>query len=171
MKKLHPRAIWIFFLRFLTPGFLFVLIIGWPFLGLFAKAPERSLFLLGWLLLILILYIIFCYGWARLTYKYWGYQLTEDVLRIEHGVIWKKYVSIPYERIQNIDIYRGVLVRILGLSEVQVQTAGLSATYHGGLGIMGGAGAEGRLPGIEKSKAEELREELIKRVKGTKSGL
>ena len=171
MEKLHPKTIWIFFFKFLIPGLLFTLAIGWPLISLLIEGVKTAWFLFGGLLLILILYIIFCYIWARLTYNYWGYQLTEDALQIEHGVIWKKYVSIPYERIQNVDIYRGILVRILGLSELQVQTAGLSAAYYGRMGIMGGAGAEGKLPGIEKNKAEELRKEFIKRVKGTKPGL
>lgn len=82
-------------------------------------------------------------------------------------MIWKKYVTIPYERIQNVDIYRGIFARILGLSDLQIQTAGMSATV-GSYGISG-AGAEGRLPGVSQEEAEKLRDELVKRAHGSKN--
>jgi len=140
------------------------------FLGVVVKrSGGENLFgyilaIFGLWLIFFGLYIIFCYIWARLTYKYWQYELAEDAFKKESGVIWKKYVSIPYERIQNIDINRGVFARILGLSDIQVQTAGASAVSYG-RGGLAGVGAEGRLPGIGKDMAEKLREELIKRAK------
>ena len=42
-------------------------------------------------------------------------------------MIWKRYVTIPYDRIQNVDIYRGVLARLLGLSDLNIQTAGTTS--------------------------------------------
>ena len=151
MEKLHPKAVWLFFFQFLFVG-LFVLI----FLGI----------LIGrWLILGLLFYVIFCYILAKLTYRFWRYQLTEDAVKIEKGVIWKKYISIPYERVQNVDIYRGILARILGLSDLHIQTAGYSGYRRHGIGT------EGRLPGLDPQIAEQLREELIKKVKGTKQGL
>jgi len=86
-------------------------------------------------------------------------------MKIEKGVIWKKYISIPYERIQNVDIYRGILARILGLSDLHIQTAGYSAYGKHGMG------SEGRFPGLDTRTAEQLREQLVKRAKGTRQGL
>ena len=107
---------------------------------------------------IVILTIIFLYIWARLTYRFYRYEFTENAVKKEHGVIWKKYVSIPYDRVQNVDIHRGVVARLLGLSDLQIQTAGgITAGSYG-------AFAEGRLPGIAKDEAERLREELVQRV-------
>ena len=76
--------------------------------------------------------------------------------------IWKRYVSIPYARIQNVDIHRGLLARILGLSDILIHTAG-----YGGIGSRG-IGSEGRLPGLDKVEAERIREELLQ--KARKSG-
>lgn len=185
MQKLHPKAIWLFFLKFLFGGLVIFLFLG-IWLGSFLSAillvimgvrneaveGAGAVFFFIYLtifLVFLVLYIIFCWVWAKLTYRYYGYELTEDAFKKECGVIWKKYISIPYERIQNIDIYRGVFARILGLSDLQIQTAGYSASY-GRRGVAG-AGAEGRLPGLDKSTAEQLREELIERAKGKKQGL
>lgn len=97
-----------------------------------------------------------------MSYKYYRYELREDGFRKELGVIWKKYTTIPYDRIQNVDIYRGVIDRILGLSELHIQTAGMS-----GFGQWG-ALSEGRLPGLLPETAEKLRDELIKRVRNSK---
>ena len=172
MQKLHPKAVWIFFFRFFFRGlFLFIFLSFW-LAGFLASSGFLTSLRLGYLwglLIIFILYIAFCYIWAKLTYRFWRYQLTEDAFKKEHGVIWKKYVSIPYERIQNVDIRRGVIARILGLSDILIQTAGASAVVYGRR--MAGIGAEGYLPGLDKNVAEDLREGLIKRAKGTKQGL
>lgn len=179
MEKLHPKSIWLFFFSFLFRGLIFFIFFSFwlaPFIGAILGVSDNGnvmgyiiSFLIGWFIFF-ILYIVFCYIMAKLTYKYWKYELTEDVFRKESGVIWKKYVSIPYERIQNVDIYRGVFARILGLSDIQVQTAGASAVYYGRGGIAG-VGAEGRLPGVDKETAEKLRDELIKRAKQSKQSI
>ncbi|MBP9832441.1 MAG: PH domain-containing protein, partial [Candidatus Pacebacteria bacterium] len=103
--------------------------------------------------------------WAKLSYHYYRYELTDLGFRKESGVIWKKYVTIPYARIQNVDINRGILARLLGLSDLHIQTAGASASIsrYG----MAGISAEGRLPGVSKADAEVLRDELVKRASGS----
>ena len=185
MQKLHPKAIWLFFLKFLFGGLVIFIFLG-VWIGSFLSAIVSTLmgvrdqtvdgaaaiFFSVYLIIFVILlalYIVFCWIWAKLSYRFYGYELTEDTFKKERGVIWKKYVSIPYDRIQNVDINRGVFARILGLSDIQIQTAGYSATYSR-RGVIG-AEAEGRLPGLDKNTAEQLREELIKRAKNIKQGL
>lgn len=178
MQKLDSKAVWLFFFRIFFRGLFVLIFFGYILfiisIPILTKTERAEAFLekVGYLWLLLplfILYLIFCWFWAKLTYRFWVYQLTEDAFKKEYGVIWKKYVSIPYERIQNIDIHRGVITRILGLSDLQIQTAGASAVVYGRR--MMGIGAEGYLPGLDKNVTEELREELIKRAKGTKQGL
>ncbi|MBU4274506.1 PH domain-containing protein [Patescibacteria group bacterium] len=185
MQKLHPKAVWLFFFKFLFGGLVFILFFGIWFVSFFSALISAlmgvkdqniegvgTVFFSVYLIVsifFLVLYIVFCWIWAKLSYRYYGYELTNDALKKECGVIWKKYISIPYERIQNVDIYRGVFARILGLSDLQIQTAGYSTSY-GGRGVRG-AGAEGRLPGLDAKIAEQLREEFIKRAKGAKAGL
>ena len=167
MEKLHPRAIWIFFFRFLGVGLFLVIFLGW-FLGKAAEIITEGLPSLWWIFVFFLVWLGGSYLWAKLSYNAYKYQLTEDAFKKEQGVIWKKYVSVPYERIQNVDIHRGILARILGLSDLMIQTAG----YSGGYGRRGiGHEPEGRLPGVSRERAEQLREELIQRSKGTKSGV
>ena len=76
-------------------------------------------------------------------------------------------MTIPYDRIQNVDIYRGILARLLGLSDLNIQTAGMSAIINR-YGVSGG-GAEGRLPALSREVAEQLRDELIQRARQSKN--
>jgi len=161
MQKLDPQAVWLFFFTFFLRGFIFIFIfITWGAFYLFML--EVSLFkILIWLLGVVIpLLLIFCWIWAKLTYRFYRYELREDGFRKESGVIWKKYVTIPYGRIQNVDIYRGVIARLLGLSDLHIQTAGASVQVSR---YRFSGGAEGRLPGVSREIAEQLRDELIRR--------
>ncbi|MEK7158017.1 MAG: PH domain-containing protein [Patescibacteria group bacterium] len=138
---------------------------GLPFFSGFRDGPdagnEFSLDALNWLWLVIPVFLVFCFVWAKLTYRFYRYELTDAGFRKELGVIYKKYVTIPYDRIQNVDIYRGILARILGLSDLNIQTAGASATMN----RYGAMGAEGRLPALSKETAEQLRDELIQRAR------
>ena len=170
MQNLNPKVIWIFFFQFIIGGvfllFFLIMFLAPLFATQMADKAVSQYFMIFKISLIFALYLIFCYIWAKLTYRFWLYDITKDAYKIEQGVIWKRYVSIPYERIQNIDIHRGVIARLLGLSELRIQTAG----FGGAQGKWGGF-SEGRLPGIDKEKAEQLREQLISKVKGKKQGL
>ncbi len=178
MQKLDPKAVWLFFLQNLFG--IFILLISLIFLSTLmlgtAKESDDIVGVLEWIVyrsessfwflafVFLILWIILSYVFAKLTYHFYKYELREDGFKKEYGIIWKKYVTIPYDRIQNVDIYRGILARILGLSDIHIQTAGMSAvvTRYGAYG----AGAEGRLPGLSKEVAEQIRDELVHRTRG-----
>ena len=165
MNRLHPKSVWLFFFGGLFQLVIFMIFFSiwfFSFLTGFLGILRFGGYLVV-LLIILMSFVLLLYVWARLSYKFYRYELTDDGFKKELGVIYKKYVTIPYERIQNVDIYRGILARILGLSDLNIQTAGASAqvTKYG----VFGAGAEGRLPGLLHEDAEKLRDELIKRAK------
>lgn len=167
MQHLDPKAKTLFFLIAITMVALpfYLTLVAWasivilfvPVLPIGLRLTLSLLITGGYFAVSAFLAALWA-GWAYNNYKY---QLTEDTVKIEKGVIWKHYVSIPYERIQNVDIHRGILARILGLSDLQIQTAGISGFYL----------SEGRLPGLDTQTAEQLRDGLIKKVKGTKQGL
>jgi len=168
MEKLDQKAVWIFFFKSLGIGLVLAFIFTWIFRAVFEVLRVSF----GWWIIIFcIIWIFGSYFWAKLSYNVYKFELAEDAFKKEYGVIWKKYVSIPYERIQNVNIQRGIIARILGLSELMIQTAGYAGVAGGGIYTLGGREPEGYLPGLSKERAEQLREELIKRAKGTKSGL
>jgi len=171
MQKLDPKSAWLFFFQSIA-GSLFSLFFIILFFSLsYADEPQTGFLqmILGWAFLLVVVVLIISFVWAKLTYHFYRYELAPDGFRKESGVIWKRYVTIPYSRIQNVDIYRGVLARLLGLSDLQLQTAGASAVMsrYGA----GGMGSEGRLPGLSKEVAEQLRTELVARAKNNGQGL
>src|SRR3989344_4466911 len=177
MKQLDPKAVWLFFISFVLRSFvpiIFLSVWGSAFLGNVSESFKSfdsggmfSFAFLNWLWIIVPAFIVLCFVWAKLTYHFYRYELTDAGFRKELGVIYKKYVTITYDRIQNVDIYRGILARILGLSDLNIQTAGMSATVSG-YGVSGG-GSEGRLPALSRETAEQLRDELIKRSRQVKN--
>lgn len=80
-------------------------------------------------------------------YQNWFFQVNEDYLEINHGVLRKVSAVIPYVRVQHIDTNRGPLERILGLASVRVYTAGSK-------------GADMRIPGLSRERAERMQEDL-----------
>jgi len=173
MKQLDPKAIWLFFISFVFRLFipvLFLSVWGFASLGSFEENVNADsevslafLTFLNWLWIVIPVFLALCFVWAKLTYHFYRYELKDIGFRKESGVIIKKYVTIPYDRIQNVDISRGILARLLGLSDLHIQTAGASATVSR-YGVMGG-GAEGRLPGVSVEVAEQLRDELVQRAR------
>lgn len=172
MKQLDSKAVWLFFLGSLFRLMIFSWVLGvflGPFLigGFFmliqnSESTETSFSffsLFPLFLLYIIVIVLGSYIWAKLSYKFYKYEITDAGFRKESGVIYKRYVTIPYDRIQNVDIYRGIVARVLNLSDLQIQTAGVS----------GRIGAEGRLPGLSKEVAEQLRDELIQRARQSKN--
>jgi uncharacterized membrane protein YdbT with pleckstrin-like domain len=169
MKQLDKKAVWLFFFSsFFGTSVFSIFAAIWLFFafGEILILDEGGFLDMGnvimWAVIIAILFLIVAFIWAKLTYYFYRYELTEQGFRKESGVIWKKYVTIPYARIQNVDINRGILARILGLSDLQIQTAGASATFSQ-YGAIGGTNPEGRLPGVSKADAEILRDELVRR--------
>lgn len=161
-QKLHPKSVWLFFfwptgpLVALLWALVPIVIIGFAWGGN-ALLQKTSLVTLPWVKILGIIFlfgVILDYIWARLFYNSYFFELTEDNIKIERGVIYKKYISIPYERIQNVDICRGLMARILRLSDLQIQTAGYSGAIL----------TEGRLPGLLPEDAEKIREDLIQRI-------
>jgi|SRR3989344_1963573 len=164
MKRLDKKAVWMFFFRGLSVWFIILIYFIVSIIGIFEEdSYTESIFNSGrWFIPIVLLVLL--YVWAKLSFHYYKYELSDMVFKKEHGIIWKKYVSIPYDRIQNVDIHRGIIARILGLSDVQIQTAGgiSSGSY--------GAFSEGRLMGVSKEEAERIRDELIMKSRQSRTG-
>jgi membrane protein YdbS with pleckstrin-like domain len=110
---------------------------------IFAEIDSTTFYaILGGMAVAIVLFVI----WARLYYESMWYELHEDEMRWKRGVIFRRTGIVPYNRITNIDIRQGPVMRGLGISTLSIQTAGYS----------GRAQAEIRIEGIVH--AEELRE-------------
>lgn len=106
-------------------------------------------------ILALLIIILLVTGIAMLvrfiSYRYIWYEYAGDEFSYYSGIISKKRVHIPYQRIQSINQKASLFQRIAGVCTVSIETAG---------------GAENKaviLPYVEKSAAEALRRELFER--------
>ena len=84
---------------------------------------------------------------ALARYRRWGYEIREDALYLERGVITEVRTVVPFVRIQHVDSRRNPIERSVGLASTVVYTAG-------------SRGADVRIPGLTRSGAGELRERL-----------
>ena len=86
-----------------------------------------------------------------------GYQLRDDDLLFRRGLMFQRFVAVPYGRMQLVDINRGPVARALGLSELKFVTA---------------AAASGvTIPGLPEAEAEELRDKLVALAESRRAGL
>lgn len=168
MEHLHPGAKWLFRIS----GYFGALIILGVLSGFFFSATGMFIkVLLGinigiiailGIVFYLVLVIIIAEIYARMAYKRWKYEFTSTSLNLERGIIWKRYSNVPYERVQNVEVHRGILARIFGFSTVDIQTAG----FHGGYGRRGMPRSEGHIPAVSIQAAEKIREFLMKKITG-----
>jgi putative membrane protein len=77
-----------------------------------------------------------------LRFRYW---ITPKEIVIRSGVFTTQHRNIPIERVQNIEIERGVAARLMGLAKVKIQTAGSSST-------------EGVLEYVSQNEAQAIRD-------------
>jgi len=61
-------------------------------------------------------------------YQRYQYTFTSDTFDIQSGVLNRREREIPYGRIQNVDISRNVIQRLVGLSAIDIETAGGGST-------------------------------------------
>ena len=71
--------------------------------------------------------ILFVVYWIPLYYKSITYRLTVTEITWQRGVWFRQTGIVPYNRITNVDIAQGPLMRYFSFSAVRVQTAGYSA--------------------------------------------
>ena len=93
--------------------------------------------------------VLFTLYWIPLYYRSISYRLTVTEITWQRGVWFRQTGIVPYNRITNVDIAQGPLMRFFSFSALRVQTAGYSAQ----------ARAEIVLNGIED--AGDLQEKIM----------
>lgn len=84
----------------------------------------------------------------RRSYRAWRFALTPTELIVSFGVFWRVKRYIPRPRIQHVDISSGPILRMFGLVELSLYTAG-------------SLGAVVEIPGLPPREAEALRQALV----------
>ena len=149
--KPSPALVTLFSVNFL----LFLLLIGgFTVLPVFiASGFDPVVTILCGVIFLVFLVVFIC--WIRLYYASMWYELRVDEMSWKRGVWFHTTGIVPFNRITNLDIRQGPVMRALGISSLSIQTAGYS----------GQAVPEIRIEGIEH--AEELRAPIRSMVRGS----
>ncbi len=121
------------------------------FLLALANVIVFGLLLLLWLLVMLLIRV----WWIPLYYDSISYAIEDDAVRGQSGVFWKRYVTVPFVKITNIDITQGPLQRVYDIGTIHIQTAGAGGNQ--------GGHAELRLVGIRE--LETIKETIRERIR------
>ncbi|GAD16266.1 PH domain-containing protein [Lentilactobacillus otakiensis] len=79
-------------------------------------------------------------------YSFWLYTVTDDAVELRSGFIFRKLVSIPIARVQDVTLSAGPILQSQKLQEVRITTA---STSH-------------RIDGVEPVVGEQLRKQIMK---------
>lgn len=86
-------------------------------------------------------------GW-----RFFRYALTPGGIRVRSGIVARQERSVPYERVQSVDVEEAPLERIFGIVRMRVETA-----------AGGSSGSDIRLQALTREDAEALRAEITTR--------
>jgi putative membrane protein len=133
-RHVHPATIPLRFAKDLPQTliglpalFAFMSDTGWTYVIPIALAAAVVLILVQWL------------NWSRFTYGVGSHEIV-----IESGILSRNRRSIPFDRVQDVDIERGPLARLFGLAKVRIETGG-------------SAKDEGVLDSVTVAEADRLR--------------
>lgn len=141
--KLHPLSIPF---RVVTRG----IGLAWPLLiGGVAFSGGDPLLTAG-VVVLAVLGLAVLVAWEVAYHRRFEYELTRESLDIRSGVFSRREREIPLRRVQNVDVTRSFVARILGLAEVDVETAG-------------GGSTEANLRFVGREEAERLQTEVRER--------
>jgi putative membrane protein len=113
----------------------------WPLALLLAARQQWWLLALGVLVLL---------AWSSIEWLRRTYALEGGALRLEEGVLSRQLRAVPFDRIQQVDLVRKPLHRLLGVATLRVETAG------------GGRAAEVDLDVVTLAEAQALRSSLLR---------
>jgi uncharacterized membrane protein YdbT with pleckstrin-like domain len=124
---LDLRPHWWYFSRNILTGvpllIVVILILGWDSGGFVHDAAN-------WIVVLLLLAWA---GWLVLKYLQWTmtyFVVTDRRVIYRTGVLSKKGVEIPLERINNINFHQRIIDRIIGAGDLDIESAGRDGQSH-----------------------------------------
>ncbi|AFK18669.1 hypothetical protein E6P09_07800 [Haloferax mediterranei ATCC 33500] len=141
MNRLHPRIrlLWV------ARAVVFALIAGGATGAAVLFAPISIPTLAPVAVGGVVLVVGIIYALAR--YRAWGYEVRDDSLYLQRGVLTKVNTVVPFVRVQHVDSTRRPIERLVGLASTIVYTAG-------------SRGADVAIPGLTPDGAEDLQDRL-----------
>jgi membrane protein YdbS with pleckstrin-like domain len=103
-----------------------------------------------WVVMALIVIGIAAVAWAWVlvgrSARSWSYAEREEDLYIKHGIMFRKLVTVPYGRMQYVDVHAGPLDQAFRIANLHLHTAAPGTSAH--------------IPGLPAEEAARLRDRL-----------
>lgn len=149
--RVSPRLAWYRRIQVLVVAVVVMIV------GVFLAA--RVLGLPGGVVVLVAVLACAAVAWllAEFNTRSWCYLEQADEFLMTHGVLIRRFVVIPYGRMQLVDVNSNVLQQALGIATVRLYTAA--------------ATTDARLPGIPRQEAERLRDRLVAKSEARSMGL
>ncbi len=118
---------------------------------------------LGWgdyavrfLLIFTAAYFFFIFVRTALEYRYYTYTFTEDAFVMTYGYIMRNEIAALYHQVQNVNIHRAPLDRLVGVSQIVIfMTGSEKDAAHNKI----------VLPAVGKTKAKLVQKEILARAR------
>ncbi|MGB4850209.1 MAG: PH domain-containing protein, partial [Saprospiraceae bacterium] len=150
-QRQSPKAVFLILLKY---GRIIISTI-WPILlvVLINPASHKGIIISSIVMGVAFLSLVY----SILSYLKFYFFIQDNELCVRSGVLRKKVLNVPFDRIQSIDFRQNLIHQFLNVVSVRVDTAGSK-------------GIELELDAIDRHRAEELRETVLA-YKRTKSNL
>ena len=128
-----------------------IIVIGGMFaFQIFADAdiPALVRIIVSVVIVLLLTYSILLIFW---TFPRKGYLLRENDITFKKGLFFYKVTSVPFNRIQHVEVTQGVLAKVFKISALKLFTAG-------------GSGSDLSIPGLPEDVAQSLKAFLSEKI-------
>lgn len=103
-----------------------------------------------------VLYLLAMLFWTWLEYRFYTYMFTEDAFIMTSGYVIRNEVATLYHQIQNVNIQRRPIDRMIGVSQIVIFMAGGEReSLHNKI----------VLPAVGRTKAGIVQKELLRRAR------
>ena len=92
---------------------------GYAAIGYLAVSGRARMAIIGAVLLLAGLAASVLLHWLRFSFR-----IGDSEIRIDSGIISRTHRSIPFDRVQDVDISQGLLGRLFGIARVKFETGG-----------------------------------------------
>ncbi|RIX50764.1 hypothetical protein D3P08_18850 [Paenibacillus nanensis] len=142
-KRLHHDYLKVYRIsELISNGIFLIIIIAYLIVALWQDWTLIPVWICAGLLVLSLL--VFTWLVPAVKYKRFRYELFEEELEIESGIIFISNVLVPMVRVQHVELGSGPLMRKFGLATVSVVTA---ATTH-------------KIAGLKRDEAEALKRRI-----------
>lgn len=151
--RVSPKYAW----ADLAVNVLWTLMLAVVYVLVLLFVPEKPPVLVHLVVVAIVVILLVNCALAFRRVRAIGYVLREDDLLFRRGILFERFVAVPYGRLQLVDVTRGPLLRALGLANLKFVTASAATGVQ--------------LPGLPLEEAERLRDRLVELAETRRSGL